>query len=53
MRSIIFLTEGIYSNIFRWNYLRNEKYFLELFLPLLNLDLILKIFFKKEKDPDS
>ena len=44
MTSIVFLTEAIYCNIFRWNYLRNEKYFLTFFLNFLNLDPILKCF---------
>ena len=44
MTSIVFLTEVIYCNIFRWNYLRNEKYFLTFFLNFLNLDPILKCF---------
>ena len=35
--------ETIYSNIFRCNYLRNEKYFLNFFLNFLNVDSILKI----------
>ena len=43
MKGIVFLTEGIYCNIFKCNYLRNEKYFLNFFLLFLNLDLILKI----------
>ena len=47
MTSIVFLTEAIYCNIFRWNYFRNKKYFLNFFLNFLNLDSILNIF-KKE-----
>ena len=43
MWSIVFLTEAIYCNIFRCNYLRNEKYFLTFFLHFLNLDWILDI----------
>ena len=43
MTSILFLTEAIYCNIFRCNYLRNEKYFLTFFLHFLNLDWILDI----------
>ena len=42
-----FLIVTIYSNIFRWNYLRNGKYFLNFFLRFLNLDSILNIFRKK------
>ena len=48
MTSILLLTDATYCNIFRCNYLRNEKYFLIFFLHFLNLDYILK-FFKKEK----
>ena len=47
MASIVFLTEAIFCNTFRFNYLRNEKYFLNLFLHFLNLDSILN-FFKKQ-----
>ena len=47
MTSILFLTEAIYCNIFRCNYLRNEKNFRNLFLHFLNLDSILNIFKKK------
>ena len=43
MWSIVFLTEAIYCNIFRCNYLRNEKYFLTFFLHFVNLDSILDI----------
>ena len=31
MRSVIFLTEALYSNIFSCNYIRSEKYFLIFF----------------------
>ena len=31
MTSIVFLKEAIYCNIFRCNYLKNEKYFLNFF----------------------
>ena len=47
MASIPFLIETIYSNIFRSNYLRNEKYFLNIFLHFQKLDSILNIFSKK------
>ena len=47
MTSILFLTEAVYCNIFRCNYLRNEKLFLNFFLDLLNFDSILNIFKKK------
>ena len=47
MTSIFFLKETIYCYIFRWNYLGNRKYFLNLFLRFLNLDSILNIFIKK------
>ena len=40
----LFLIDTIYSNIFRPNYLRNEKYYLNSFLRFLNLDSIFKIF---------
>ena len=48
MTSILFLTEVIYCNIFRRNYLRNEKIFLIFFFfwHVRNLDSILKIFKK-------
>ena len=46
--SFFFLIETIYSNIFRCNYLRNEKYFLfSFFFPFLNLGSSLKLFKKK------
>ena len=41
MTSILFLTEAIYCNIFRWIYLRKEKHFLNLFLHFLNLEAFL------------
>ena len=44
--TILFLTQGIYCNIFRSNYLTNKKFFLNSFLRFLNLDSIL-IFLKK------
>ena len=47
MTSILFLTEAIYCKIFRWTYLRKEKYFVNFFWDFLNLESILKIF--KEK----
>ena len=48
MTSILFLTEAIYCNMFRCNYLRNEKLFLDfLFLNFQNLDSVLNIFEKK------
>ena len=43
MTSILFLTEAIYCNIFRWIYLRKEKHFLNLFLHFLNLEAFLNI----------
>ena len=52
MTSILFLTEAVYCNIFRCNYLKKEKYFPDFFLNFLNLDSILKIFEAKD-DPDS
>ena len=50
MTSILFLIDTIYSNIFKCNYLRNEKYFLNFFLHFRNFDSILKYFLKKD-DP--
>ena len=47
IRNIFFLTEAIYWNIFRCNYLRNEKYFLNFFLNFLDLNSILNILTKK------
>ena len=47
MKSILFLTDTIYCNIFRCIYLRNEKYFLTFFLDFLNLASTLNIFEKK------
>ena len=47
IRSTLFLLETIYSNNFRYNYLRNEKYFLNFILHFLNLNSILNIFIKK------
>ena len=46
MASILFLTGAIYCNIFRCNYLRNKKLFLDFFLHLLYLDSISN-YFKK------
>ena len=47
MTSILFLTEAIYCNIFRCNYVGNEKMFLIFFWYFLNLDLIEEIFKKR------
>ena len=47
MTSILFLKEAIYGNIFRGLYVRNEKYFLNFILHLINLDTIFNIFKKK------
>ena len=47
MASILFLTEVIYCNISTCKYLRNEKYFLNIFLQFWNLDSIFNIFKKK------
>ena len=48
MTSFLFLTEAIYCNIFRYKYLRKEKYFLLFFfLHFLKLDWNLKILKKK------
>ena len=43
MKNIPFLTEAIYCNIFRWLYLRKEKYFLNFFVNFRNLDSVLNI----------
>ena len=45
--SILFLIETIYSKIFRCNYIRNEKYFLNFSLNFFNLNLVLNIFKKQ------
>ena len=47
MTSILFLTETIYCNCLRSNYLRNKKYFLNFFARFRNLDSILNIFGEK------
>ena len=47
MTSILFLTEAIYCNIFRCNYLRNENLFLNFFLHFRNFDSILFILKKR------
>ena len=47
MKSILFLIETIYRNIFTCNYLRNKKIFPIFFLRFRNLDSILKIFKRK------
>ena len=47
MTSILFLKEAIYCNIFRWNYLFNENFFLNFSLHFRKLNLILNIFKKK------
>ena len=49
MTSILFLTEGIYCNIFRCNYLRKEKFFHNFFffLQFRNLNTIFNISKKK------
>ena len=47
IRSILFLTEVSYCNIFRCNYLQKKKYFLPFFLRFRNLHSILNIFEKK------
>ena len=47
MTSILSLAEEIYCNISRYNYIRNEKHFLNFFWHFLNLDLILNISKKK------
>ena len=46
MANIIFLLETIYSNIFRYIYLRKEKLFRNFFLHFWNLDSIWNIFEK-------
>ena len=47
MTSILFLKEAIYCDIFRCNYIRNKKNFLNFSLHFINLDLILNIFKKR------
>ena len=48
MTSIPFLIETIYRNIFRYNYLRNEKYFLNFFFSFFKFrSNFLNIFYKK------
>ena len=44
---ILFLTEPIYCNIFRCNYVRNERLFLNFFWHFLHLGSILNIFKKR------
>ena len=44
MTNILFLNQAIYCNMYRCNYLTNEKYFLNFFLQFRNLHSILKIF---------
>ena len=46
MTSILFLIQTIYRNIFRCDYLRTKKLFLNIFLRFWNLDEILNIFKK-------
>ena len=48
MTSILLLTEAIFCNMFRCNYLRNEKRFLNFPLHVRNLDSILDMFKKKD-----
>ena len=50
--SILLLTEAICCNIFRCNYLTNEKLFIHFILHFRNLHSILNIF-KKKYDPHS
>ena len=47
MKSIQFLIETICSNIFRYNCLRNKKFYPIFFLRFRNLDATLNIFQKK------
>ena len=47
MTSILFLKETIYYNMFRCNFLRNKKHFLNFSLHSRNLDWILNIFQEK------
>ena len=47
MTIILFLKETIYYNMFRCNFLRNKKHFLNFFLHFRNLDWILNIFQEK------
>ena len=47
MTDILFLIETNYGNIFRCNYLRNKKLFLNFFFAFWNLDSILNMLKKK------
>ena len=49
MTTILFVTEAIYCNIFRCNYLKNEKYFLHFlfFFAFFKFSFNLSIFKKK------
>ena len=49
MTSSVFFTVAIYCNMFRRNYLRNKKLFLDFFLHFLNLNSILNILKKNKK----
>ena len=48
MTSILFLIERIYPNMFRCNYLRNKKVFLNFFFHFRNFHSIFNIFGKKK-----
>ena len=48
IKGIIFLTETIYSNIFRCKYLRNEKYFLHIFFEISKFTFNFEHFVKKD-----
>ena len=47
MTIMLFLTEAIYYNFLRCNYLRKKKYFLDFFWNFQNLDSIFDIFKRK------
>ena len=47
MKSILFLIETIYSNIFRSSYIRNKNIFPIFFFHFQNIDSILNILKKK------
>ena len=50
MTSIFFLTEAIYCKIFRCNYLRNKRYFLNFYLYFFKFRFNFEIFQKRD-DP--
>ena len=49
--SFLFLTEAIYCSIFKCNYLRNEKLFLNFFFPFSKFRFNFEHFQKKDDNP--